>query len=378
VKKEYLLSPGPTPVPPEALLVMAEPMIHHRTPRFQKVFDEVTAGLKEVFCTKSDLITLFGSGTAAMEAAVVNTCGVGDKALVVRAGKFGERWGEICKAYDIPFTALDIPWGKAVQPAQIAEALKADPSIAAVFVTLVETSTGVLTDVKAIGEIMKNSNALLAVDGVSGVGAVECRVDDWGIDLLAVGSQKALMVPPGLAYISVSAKAWKKIETVKRGSYYLNLLKHRKATQKGDPAFTPPVSIFLAQAKALEMIRAEGIENVWKRVSKLGKATRTAIEAMGLKLFPEAPADCLTTVLMPAGVDGDKVMKHMRDVQGVTPAGGQDQLKGKIIRFASMGYVNDFDVLVGLVALANAIAAQNVEVKLGAGVEAFVKELRTA
>jgi aspartate aminotransferase-like enzyme len=378
MKKEYLLSPGPTPVPPEALLVMAEPMIHHRTPQFQTVFDDVTSGLKDVFCTKSDLIILFGSGTAAMEAAVVNSCDAHDKALVVRGGKFGERWGEICKAHGIPFTALDIAWGTAVKPEQIAAALKADPSIATVFVTLVETSTGVLTDVKAIGEIMKNSTALLAVDGVSGVGAVECRVDDWGIDLLAVGSQKALMIPPGLAYISVSAKAWKKIDTVKRGRYYLDLVKHRKATQKGDPAFTPPVSLFLAQAKTLAMMRAEGIENVWKRVSKLGKATRLAVEAMGLTQFSKAPADCLTTVLMPENVDGEKVMKHMRDVQGVTPAGGQDQLKGKIIRFASMGYVNEFDILIGLVALANALAAQNAEVKLGAGVEAFVKELRKA
>ena len=376
MKKEYLLSPGPTPVPPDALLVMAEPMIHHRTPQFCKVFDEVTAGLKDVFCTKSDLLTLFGSGTAAMEAAVVNACDPDDKALVVRGGKFGERWGEICKAHGIPFTAIDIAWGTAVKPEQIAAALKSDPSIAAVFVTLVETSTGVLTDVKAIGEIVKGTKALLAVDGVSGVGAVECRVDEWGIDLLAVGSQKALMVPPGLAYISVSAKAWRKIEANKRGRYYLDLIKHRKAPQKGDPAFTPPISIFLAQAKSLEMIRAEGIENVWKRVSKLGLATRKAIAAMGLEQFSKAPADCLTTVLMPPGVDGEQVMKHMRDVQGVTPAGGQDQLKGKVIRIASMGYVDQFDVLIGLVSLANALAAQKCEVALGAGVEAFVKELR--
>ena len=172
MKKEYLLSPGPTPVPPESLLVMAQPMIHHRTEQFGKIFDEVTEGLKEVFCTRGDLITLFGSGTAAMEAAVVNACDVGDKALVVRGGKFGERWGEICKAYGIAFTAIDVEWGTAVKPEQIEAALKADPSIVAVFTTLVETSTGVLTDIKALGAIVKGANALLVVDGISGVGAV--------------------------------------------------------------------------------------------------------------------------------------------------------------------------------------------------------------
>jgi aspartate aminotransferase-like enzyme len=376
MKKEYLLSPGPTPVPPEALQVMAEPMFHHRTPRFCTMFREVTQGLKEVFCTTTDVITLFGSGTAGMEAAVVNAVDAGEKALVIRGGKFGERWGEICSAYGIVFTAIDVEWGTAVTPAQVAAALKADPSIVAVYATLVETSTGALTDVKALGEVVKGTKALLVVDGISGVGAVECRVDDWSIDMLVVGSQKALMIPPGLAYISVSAKAWKKIETTKRGRYYLDLIKHRKATQKEDPAFTPPVTLFAAQQKSLDMIRKEGIENVWKRVSKLARATRVGVTAMGLQLYSKAPADCLTTVLMPEGVDGEAVMKNLRDVQGVTPAGGQDKLKGKIIRLASMGYVNEFDILVGLVALANALAAQKCTVKLGPGIEAFARELQ--
>jgi len=342
------------------------------------MFREVTEGLKEVFCTKSDVITLSGSGTAGMEAAVVNAVDAGEKVLVVRGGKFGERWGEICQAYGIAFTAIDVEWGTAVKPEQIAAALKADPSIVAVYTTLVETSTGVLTDIQAVGEVVRGTKALLVVDGISGVGAVECRVDDWSIDMLVVGSQKALMIPPGLAYVSVSAKAWKKIEATKRGRYYLDLVKHRKATQKEDPAFTPPVTLFASQQKSLEMIRNEGIENVWKRVSRLGQATRAAVQAMGLQQYSKAPADCLTTVLLPAGVDGEAVMKNMRDVQGVTPAGGQDKLKGKIIRFASMGYVNEFDILVGLVALANALAAQKCDVKLGAGIEAFVRELRTS
>lgn len=375
MKKEYLLSPGPTPVPPEALQVMAEPMFHHRTPRFRKMFQEVTEGLQEVCCTKGDVITLFGSGTAAMEAAVVNAVDEGEKALVVRGGKFGERWGDICSAYGIEFTAIDPEWGSAATPEQIAEALKANPGIVAVFITLVETSTGVLTDVKGIGDVVKDTDALLVVDGISGVGAVECRLDDWHIDMLAVGSQKALMIPPGLAYIAVSGKAWKKIEATKRGCFYLDLLKHRKVLPKFDPAFTPPINLLAAQKKALEIIREEGIENVWKRVSRLGAATRAAVEAMGLDTFSRAPADCLTTVKIPEGVDGGEVVKDMREVQGVTPAGGQAHLKGKIVRLASMGYVNHFDVIIGLTALANALRKQGVTVDLGAGIDAFLKEL---
>ncbi|HUW56815.1 MAG TPA: alanine--glyoxylate aminotransferase family protein [Planctomycetota bacterium] len=375
MKKEYLLSPGPTPVPPEALQVMAEPMFHHRTPRFRKMFQDVTEGLQEVFCTKSDVITLFGSGTSAMEACVVNAVDAGEKALVIRGGKFGERWGDICEAYGIAFTAIDPEWGTAGTPEQVAEALKADPSIVAVFTTLVETSTGVLTDIQGMGEVVSKTDALLVVDGISGVGAVECRVDAWHIDMLAVGSQKALMIPPGLAYVSVSDKAWKKIEATKRGCFYLDLLKHRKALGKWDPAFTPPVTLFAAQQKALEIVRKEGIENVWKRVKQLGAATRAAVEAMGLETYSQAPADCLTTVKMPEGVDGDAVVKDMRDVQGVTPAGGQAHLKGKIIRLASMGYVNHFDIIIGLTALAGALRKQNVKVDLGAAVDTFMKEL---
>jgi aspartate aminotransferase-like enzyme len=376
MKKEYLLSPGPTPVPPEALLAMAEPMFHHRTPRFCEMFKEVTEGLKKVFCTKGDVITLFGSGTAAMESAVVNVCDPGEKAIVVQGGKFGERWAEICEAYGVSVIAIDVEWGTAVKPEQIAAVLRQNPGVVAVYTTLVETSTGVLNDVKAIGEILKNTNALHIVDGISGVGAVECRTDDWGIDMLVVGSQKALMVPPGLAYISVSAKAWKKVDATKRGRYYFDLRKHKKATEKLDPAFTPPVSLFAAQRESLKLILDEGIENVWKRVSKLAGAQKAAIRAMGLQEFSRAPADCLVTVAMPDGVDGEKVVKHMRDVQGVTPAGGQDKLKGKVVRLASMGYINDFDILTGIVALANALAVQNYNVDVGAGIDAFVKEMR--
>ena len=354
---------------------MSDLMFHHRTPRFRKMFQEVTEGLQEVFCTKNDVITLFGSGTAAMEAAVVNTVGKGEKVLVIRGGKFGERWGEIAEAHGIETINIDIEWGTAVTPEQISEALAADPGIAAVLTTLVETSTGALTDVEAVGKVVNKTDALLIVDGISGVGAVECRADDWGIDVLVVGSQKALMVPPGLAYISLSDKAWAKVEATERNCYYLDLVKHRKVLPKFDPAFTPPVTLVAAQQKALEIILAEGIENVWKRVSNLGAATRAAVKAMGLETFSQAPADCLTTVKIPDGVDGLEVVKDMREVQGVTPAGGQAQLKGKIVRLASMGYVNHFDIIVGLTALANAIRKQGGSADLGAGIDAFVNEL---
>ena len=355
---------------------MAEPMFHHRTPRFRAIFKEVTEGLQQVFCTTNDVITLFGSGTAAMESAVVNFLNDGEKALVVRGGKFGERWGDICKAYGIESVAIDPEWGTAATPNEIGAAVEKDPAVKVVYTTLVETSTGVLTDIKGVGETLAGTDVLLAVDGVSGVGAVECRMDDWGIDMLVVGSQKALMTPPGLAYIAVSERAWKKAESVERRGFYLDLVKHRKVLAKSDPAFTPPVSLFTAQQESLRMLLAEGIENVWKRVSRLALATRTAVEAMGLEPFSKAPADCLTTVKIPEGIDGNEVVKDMREVQGITPAGGQAHLKGKIVRLASMGYVNEFDVMAGLVALANALVRQNHEVKLGAGIDAFVNVLR--
>lgn len=373
--KRYLLAPGPTPVPSESLLAMAEPMWHHRTPRFRKLYQEVTEGLKYAMQTSQDVYCLASAGTGAMEAAVANLMGKDEKALVVRGGKFGERWGEICQAYGVPFEPIDVTWGEGVKPEQIAAKAKADPSISAVFLTLCETSTATHTDVKAVAAALAGTKAMVVVDGISAVGAQEYRMDEWCIDATIVGSQKALMTPPGMAYIALSARAQKKMTETSRPRYYFDLRKYKKSLDKWDPPFTPPVTLFAAQGESLKIIRQTGIETIWARTAKFGAATRAAVEAMGLRVFSKAPSNCVTAILMPEGVDGEAVVKEMRDVSGVTPAGGQDQLKGKVVRLTHMGYIDQFDIMIGLTALADALAKFGQKTDLGKGVDAYRRVL---
>jgi len=375
MQKKYLLAPGPTPVPDQALRAMAEPMWHHRTPRFRNLYKEVTEGLQEVIQTSQNVYCIGSSGTGAMEAAIVNLIDTGRKTVVVRGGKFGERWGAICQAYGIEFLPIDVTWGEAADPAEVARVAKSDPAVAAVCLTLCETSTGTHTDVKAVCDALTDSGVLVFVDGISSVGACEFRMDDWGVDATIVGSQKALMTPPGLAYIALSQRADAAMETCCRGRFYLDLRAYKKSLPKWDPPYTPPVTLFAAQHESLKMMRDFGIQNIWQRTADFGKATRAALQAMGLALLSKAPSDCVTAVCLPDDVDGNEVVAHMRDVQGVTPAGGQAQLKGKIVRLTHMGHIDKFDILVGLTALAQALAAQNHTVDLGKGVNTFLKLL---
>lgn len=362
-------------MPDRALLAMAEPMWHHRTPRFKKLYKEVTEGLQYVMQTSGTVYSLAGSGTAAMEAAVVNLMGEGEKAVVVRGGKFGERWGELCEAYGIEYLALDVAWGEAVDPGAVAALARSDKSVKAVFLTLCETSTATHTDVKGVCDALAGTEILVVVDGISAVGGSEFRMDAWGVDATVVGSQKALMTPPGLAYIALSGRADAKMGTVKRGRYYLDLRLYKKGIEKDEPPFTPPVSLFAAQGESLKMMREEGMEKIWARTAKYGAATRAAVSAMGLEVYSKAPSDCVTAICIPEGVDGGKVVSHMRDVQGVTPAGGQGKLKGKIVRLTHMGYIDQFDIQVGLTAVATALGAQKCSVDLGNGINAFLKAL---
>ncbi len=373
MNRGYLLSPGPTPVPEEALLEMAKPLFHHRTPRFKGVFKEAIAGLQFVFQTKNDVFIFASSGTGAMEAAVSNTLEANEKVLVVQGGKFGERWGEICAIFGIETELLDVEWGSAVEPEAIRRALAADPSIKAVFLTQCETSTAVGTDIAAIGQIVRKTDALLAVDGISSVGAVEMRTDEWGVDLLAVGSQKALMLPPGLSFLAVSPKAWKKIEAIKPRAYYFNLKKARKSLAKWDTPYTPPITFILALNKTLAMIRSEGLEKIWRRHSLLARATRAAAKALGLALFSKSPIEAVTAIVLPEGLDGKKVPGIMRDEYGVTVAGGQGPLVGKIIRIAHMGYMSEFDTLVAISALEMALSQLGADVPVGNGIAAAQK-----
>ena len=371
MKKNYLLTPGPTPLPPEVCEAQGRPIIHHRTPQFQAVLKEVSEGLKYVFQTSGDVLILTSSGTGAMEAAVVNLLSPGDTAITVEGGKFGERWTELCSAYGIKTEVIKVEWGKAIDPREIEQRLKANPAIKAVFTTLCETSTGVTNDIKAIGEVVKGSGAVLVVDAISGLGAVDLKTDDWSVDVCVSGSQKGLMLPPGLAFVSVSKKAWAKIDAAKSPKYYFDLKVAKKAIEKTDTPFTPAISLVIALAEALKIIRQDTLENIFSRHTKMAQGTRAAMKALGLELFaPNAASDVVTAVKVPAGLDGEKLVKVMRDTYGVTIAGGQSEMKGKIFRIAHMGYIGEFDIIVGISCLEKVLKQIGYKFELGAGVKA--------
>jgi aspartate aminotransferase-like enzyme len=371
MRKSYLLTPGPTPLPPEVLQAMAQPIIHHRTPQFQVILKEASEGLKYVFQTTQDVFILASSGTGAMEAAVANLLSPSDTAIIVEGGKFGERWTEICKSYGITPEIITVEWGNAVDPQEIAQRLKANPKIKAVFTTLCETSTGVTADIAAIGRVIKDTDAVLAVDAISGLGAIDLKTDAWGCDAVISGSQKGLMLPPGLGFICLSPKAWKKVEESKCPKYYLDLKKARKALEKTDTPFTPALTLIIALNVSLKMIKQDGLENVFLRHKKMADATRAAIKALGLTLFaPTAASDAVTAANVPAGIDGEKLVKTMRDTYGVTIAGGQDELKGKVFRIAHMGFIEEFDIIAGISCLEKVLAQMGYKFTLGAGVKA--------
>lgn len=371
MRKNYLLTPGPTPLPPQVCEAMSRPIIHHRTPQFQAVLKEVEEGLKYVFQTKEDVFILASSGTGAMEAAVANLLSSGDTVIVVQGGKFGERWTEICKAYGVNVEVIDVKWGEAVSPDEISKRLKANPKIKVVFATLCETSTGVVSDIKAIGEVVKGSDAVLVVDAISGLGAIDLKMDEWSVDVVISGSQKGLMLPPGIGLISVSPKAWKLVEAAKSPRYYFDLKKAKKAIEKTDTPFTPAITLIIAMNEALKMMKQDGLENIFLRHKKMADATRAAVKALGLTLFaPSAASDVVTAANVPAGIDGEKLVKTMRDTYGVTIAGGQDELKGKVIRVAHMGFIEEFDIIAGISCLEKVLKQMGHKFELGAGVKA--------
>jgi aspartate aminotransferase-like enzyme len=305
--KKYLFSPGPTMLPPEVLLKMAEPIMHHREPEFEKLFAEVREGLKYLFQTKNEVLVFTSSGTGAMEGAVSNILSKGDKALVVRGGKFGERWGEICKAYGIESIPIDVEWGKAVDPQKIEETLKSNPSIRAVYTQASETSTGVKHPIREIGEIVKrNENTVIVVDAITGIGVFDLPMDQWGLDVVVSGSQKALMLPPGLSFVALSDKAWKLAEQSNLPKFYFDFRKELKSTKKNQSSYTPGISLFVGLRKSLDMIRGEGLEAVFLRHQRLAEATRAAVRALGLELYaPDSPSNAVTAVKVPSGIDGE-------------------------------------------------------------------------
>jgi len=376
--KHYLLSPGPTPIPNEVALAMSETMIHHRTPEFNRVFDEARHGLKKLFGTQSDVLMLASSGTGAMEASVANLFSPGDKVLVINGGKFGERWLNIANAYRLNPIDLKVGWGEAVKVADVEQQLKAHPDIRGVMVQASETSTTVFHPVKEIAKLTQNG-PLFLVDGVTAVGVVPLSMDEWGIDVLVTGSQKALMLPPGLGFIALSDRAWEKTKQAKLPRFYFDLNLERKNQQKGSGAFTPAVSLIFGVRASLRMLEREGLENVYARHARLCKATRAAATALGLKLLaPDSPSPAATGIYLPNGIDADQVLEYLRDKMNITLAEGQDQLKGKVIRIAHIGYMGAFDVITAIAALEMALRKFGVEIPFGRGVAAAQEVLMEA
>lgn len=345
--KKYVFTPGPVPVPSEVLIEMAKPIIHHRTAEFEEIFAEVREGLKYIYDTKQEVFILAASGTGAMEASVANTLSTGDKVLVVNSGKFGERWGKICRAYGVEVQEIMVEWGKEVDPADIEKALDDDPSIKAVLTQASETSTGVKHPIKEIAEITnKRDGVIQIVDGITGVGVFEIEFDNWGIDVLVGGSQKAFMLPPGLSFAAMSEKAWKFYETSDLPKFYFDFKPALKNAEKNTTTFTPAVTLIVGLAAVLRIFTAEGRENMHKRHARLALATREAMKAIGLEPFvQDTPSSALTTVIAPPEIGAAKVIAGLRDEFGITIAGGQDQAKGKIFRISHIGDIGKTDTL---------------------------------
>jgi serine---pyruvate transaminase len=355
--KRYLITPGPTPIPPEVAAAAAAPMQHHRSPEFRALLIETLGRLQQVFATENDIVLFTGSGTAAMESAVANMLSPGDRVVVATAGNFGDRWVKLIRSYGLEPVVVEQPWGERLDPARIGAAAS-EEGTKAVFVTHSETSTGVVHDVEAIAAAVAPSGAVLVVDAVSSLGGVELATDAWGVDVVVSGSQKALMSPPGLAFASVSEKAWKLAERSQLPRYYLDWRRAADSQVKGDTAFTPAVSIVLALRTALDLILTQGLANVWEHNRRLARATRAGVKGLGLDLYsPDDDSSAMVTaLLMPEGVDGQECYTVLRDRHGIVLAGGHGPLRGRIMRIGHMGYMNEFDIVTALAGLEMALA----------------------
>lgn len=372
--KQYLMTAGPTPLPPRVSQVMAEPVLYHRAPAFVELYERVLSRLPAVFGTRNDVLTFASSGSGAMESAMANLVRSGQPVLVCEAGKFGERWLELAAAYGAEVTPYQPGWGQRFDPAEIDRLLGDHPEIEVAFATLSETSTGIVHDIEAIAAVAKRHDVILAIDAVSGLGAAELRQDAWGVDVVVAGSQKALMCPPGIGVASVSQRALDFAAERPGGRYYFDWGRTAKNQRESPPnsPFTPPVTLFAALDVALDLIEEEGLENVLARHALLARAARAGVRALGLELYgdPDERANVVTAVELPASIDGGKVPKILRNTYGITANGGQSQLEGKILRIAHCGYFGAFDILTSLSGLEMTLRDLGAEVELGAGVGA--------
>ena len=371
IKKQRLLTPGPTPLYPPALHAMMASDMHHRTEDFRSVYKSTVADLKEVMGTANDVVPLVSSGTGAMEASVSNLFSKGDHVVVCSAGKFGERWAGITKAHGLKVTLLEVPYGDFVRPEAVSKTLSVHSDIKGVFIQASETSTGAAHDVETIGKAVAKTDAIFVVDAITGLGTMPLDIDAWGLDVLIGGSQKAFMIPPGLAFLSVSAKAWKKAETSDLPHFYFDLKKEAKNAAAGESSWTPATSIILALAEALAYVKSIGMDKLVDNAQLLAKATRAAAVALGLELFsPGSPGAAVTAIKAPAGMDSGKIVKGFRERFGAIIANGQGSMKGQIFRIAHLGYFDFADLFSVVAGLEVILAANGHEVKFGTGVAA--------
>ena len=375
MKRNLLLTPGPSKVPVELCEVLGKPIIHHRTPQFQLVLKEVAEGLRKVINTTSDVYLLASSGTGAMEAAVANLLSPGDKAITCEYGKFGERWASLVKAYKCVPIILKIEWGKAVTAEDIKKALAENPDVKAVFLTQCETSTSATPDLASIGAVVNGTKDVLVADSVSALGTEPMKMDEWGVDVVCSGSHKGLMLPPGVGIVAVSAKAIAMIEASTNVRFYFDLRKARKALAETDTPFTPAISIVIALNEAVKMLLAEGLDKKQAYYLKMAQAVWAATEAIGLKVYadPKFRSRALTAILVPEALNPKKLVKTMRDVHGITMAGGQGDLDGKVVRIAHMGAVDEYDILTGLSCLEKVLKEAGHKFELGASLAASQK-----
>ncbi len=369
--KQYLMAAGPTPLPPGVSQVMAEPILYHRAPAFIEIYDRALGRLPKVFRTDNQVLSFAASGSGAMESGVANLVGPGEPVLVASCGKFGERWYELCEAFGGDVEHLEVEWGTAISPEDLDEAIKGmKRPPRAVFTTHSESSTGVVNDIRGLTAVAHDHGAVICVDAISGIGAVDLPQDEWGVDVVIAGSQKALMCPPGLAFASVNERAMALAAERPGRRYYFDWAKTAEGQAEEPPnsPFTPAVTLWRALDVALELIEQEGLERVLERHAILARAARAGIEALGLERFgPDNPdANVLTAARLPDSIDGAKVPKLMRDRYGVTAAGGQGQLKGKIVRIAHCGYYGAFDIVIALTALESALRDLGADVEPGA------------
>ncbi|MBK5290582.1 MAG: alanine--glyoxylate aminotransferase family protein [Acidobacteriia bacterium] len=371
IKKQRLLTPGPTPLYPPALHAMMASDLHHRTEDFRKIYQSALADLKVVMGTSYDVVPLVSSGSGAMDASVSNLFSKGDHVIVCSAGKFGERWSGIAKAYGLRVTELTAPYGDAVKPAAVIAALAANTDVKGVFIQASESSTGAAHDVKTIGEAVRKTSAIFIVDAITGLGTMPLDIEGWGLDVVIGGSQKAFMIPPGIAFLSVSPKAWKMEETSDLPHFYFNLKKEAKNAAAGESSWTPATSLILALAEALKYVKSIGMAQLIDNAQLLAKATRAAAVALGLELFtPHSPGAAVTAIKAPAGMDSGKIVKGFRERFGAIIANGQGEMKGRIFRVAHLGYFDFMDLFAVVASLEMILDANGHPVKFGTGVAA--------